>query len=195
MYVGGRGSQVRARSYLSELLDIADGTGRRINALCSLRFQDLRLNRQPARPDGAICWPEDADKMGYRTETPISPQVRAALDRILRERPGVGRLPLFPAPERKKDAKKDDPPEPISTRTASKWLVEAESMADLEKQEGGLWHPYRRGWATSRKHLPGADVAAAGGWRSTDTLKLYQQADEQTILRVVLGGAELRQAK
>lgn len=88
-----------------------------------------------------------------------------------------------------------NPEKPISTRLASKWLVEAERHAGLEKQTGGLWHPYRRGWATSRKHLPGADVAAAGGWRSTDTLKLYQQADDHTILRVVLGGAELRQVK
>lgn len=68
-------------------------------------------------------------------------------------------------------------------------------MAGLEKQCGGIWHPYRRGWATARKHLPIADVAAAGGWRSTDTLKLYHQPDEQTILRVVLGAAELRQIK
>lgn len=76
MKVGGRGSLQRARSYLSELLDIVDGTGRRINAVCSLRYADLRLDRQPSRPDGAICWPEDADKMGYITETPMSPQVR-----------------------------------------------------------------------------------------------------------------------
>jgi hypothetical protein len=195
MKVGGRGSTLRTRSYLSELLDIADGTGRRINAVCSLRYADLRLDRQASRPDGAICWPEDADKMGYITETPVSPQVRAAIDRVLRERPGAGTLPLFPSPEPKTDAKKNDPPESVPTRTASKWLVEAETMAGLEKQRGGLWHPYRRGWATARKHLPSADVAAAGGWRSTDTLKLYQQPDEQTILRVVLGGAELRQAR
>ena len=71
----------------------------------------------------------------------------------------------------------------------------AERAAGLDKQKGGLWHPYRRRWATLRKHLPAADVAAVGGWRSTDTLKLYQQADDQTILRVVLGGAERRQAK
>jgi hypothetical protein len=187
MFAGGRGSQLRTRSYLSEVLDIADGTGRRINAICSLRYEDLRLERSPARPNGAICWPEDADKMGYRTETPVSPQVRAAIDRVLRERPSVGRLPLFPSPENRE--------KPISTRLASKWLVEAETEAGLAKQKGGLWHPYRRGWATSRKHLPGADVAAAGGWRSTDTLKLYQQPDEETILRVVLGGTELRQAR
>jgi integrase len=187
MSVGRRGTRLRARSYLSELLDIAAGTGRRINAICSLRYDDLTLERQPSRPNGAICWPEDADKMGYITETPISAPVRAALDRILHERPALGRVPLFPSPE--------NPSEPVSYRTASKWLVEAEKAAGLKKQQGGLWHPYRRGWATSRKNLPSADVAAAGGWRSTDTLKLYQRCDEQTILRVVLAGEELRQAR
>ena len=187
MYSASRGSQLRRRSYLSELLDMADGTGRRIRAICSLCFDDLLLERTASRPFGAIRWPEDADKMGYRTETAISAQVRNAIDRILRDRPGVGRLPLFPSPK--------SPERSISTRLASKWLVEAEKMAGLPKQEGGLWHPYRRGWATSRKHLPSPDVAAAGGWRSTDTLKLYQQHDEATILRVVLGGHDLRQVK
>lgn len=34
----------------------------------------------------------------------------------------------------------------------------------LEKLDGGLWHSYRRKWATERKHLPLMDVAAACGW-------------------------------
>jgi hypothetical protein len=69
-------------------------------------------------------------------------------------------------------------------------------MAGLEPQQGSLWHAYRRKWATERKHLPDADVAAAGGWKSTVTLKTaYQQADSETILRVVLEGHELREAR
>jgi hypothetical protein len=47
-----------------------------------------------------------------------------------------------------------------------------------------------------RKHLPPADVAAAGGWKSTETLqRCYQQPDERTMLSVVLDGAELREKK
>jgi hypothetical protein len=39
-------------------------------------------------------------------------------------------------------------------------------------------------------------VAAAGGWKGTQTLtKCYQQPDEATMLSVVLGGAELREKK
>jgi hypothetical protein len=43
------------------------------------------------------------------------------------------------------------------------WLRRAEAVAGLNKLVGGLWHLYRRGWATARKHLPITDVAAAGG--------------------------------
>jgi hypothetical protein len=39
-------------------------------------------------------------------------------------------------------------------------------------------------------------VAAAGGWKTTVTLKsAYQHADAETMLRVVLGAGDLREAK
>jgi hypothetical protein len=67
-----------------------------------------------------------------------------------------------------------------------KWLAAAERMAKLPKLEGGLWHPYRRKWATERKHLPLKDVAAAGGWKDVETLlTCYQQPDQQTLLAVM----------
>ncbi len=44
--------------------------------------------------------------------------------------------------------------------------------------------------------MPDVDVAAAGGWKTTLTLKTaYQQADPETMLRVVLEPGELREAK
>jgi hypothetical protein len=76
------------------------------------------------------------------------------------------------------------------------WLRRAEQLAGLPRLDPGIWHPYRRKWATARKHLPAADVAAAGGWKSTLTLtKCYQQAVQATMLTAVLGGAELREKK
>lgn len=61
--------------------------------------------------------------------------------------------------------------------------------AELPKLRGGIWHPYRRLWASERKSMPDVDVAAAGGWKDTRALKLsYQQADPASILRVVEGG-------
>jgi hypothetical protein len=73
---------------------------------------------------------------------------------------------------------------------ASKWLLRAEKRAKLPKLRGGIWHPYRRLWATERKALPDADVAAAGGWRDTRALRLsYQQADPATMKSVVEAGS------
>jgi len=55
---------------------------------------------------------------------------------------------------------------------------------------------YRRAWATARKHLPLPDVAVAGGWKGTEALqRCYLAADEQTMLKVVLSGAQLREVK
>ncbi len=173
----------RCRSYLSELLDIVDGTGRRISAVCQLRYEDLRLD---AGPYGAIHWPADTDKQGKEWEVPISPQVRAAIDRVLSERPGLGGGYVFPSP--------DDIGQPITYERVRVWLQKAERLAGLPKQQGSLWHAYRRKWATERKHLSPTDVAQAGGWSNVATLqRCYQQADEATMLEVVLGGGELRE--
>lgn len=176
------------RSYLSELLDLANGTGRRISAICALRYDDLRLTPTPGAPYGAIRWPGETDKEGREWSAPISAGVRAALERVLRERPGIGGAYLFPSPI--------DPEQPIGKDLARAWLVQAEELAKLPKLRGGTWHPYRRKWATARKELPLHDVAQAGGWKSVETLvRCYQQPDEATMLRVVLGGAELRERK
>jgi len=112
--------------------------------------------------------------------------MRSALDRVLTERPGIGAAYLFPSP---KEADK-----PLRYERASFWLLKAEKLSKLPKQDGSLWHAYRRKWATERKHLPDVDVAAAGGWKETTSLKrCYRQADEATMLEVVLGGGELRE--
>ena len=179
------GTKREQRSYLSELLDIANGTGHRLSAICSLTFEDLRLGEGPY---GSIRWPSSTDKVGYEATIPISLLVRAALDRIVQERPGIGTAPLFPSPA--------DPTKPITRHLADKWLRKGEKLAGLEPLRGTLWHSYRRKFATERKHLPDVDVAAAGGWKSTVSLKTsYQQADSETTLRVVLEAGELREAQ
>jgi hypothetical protein len=85
---------------------------------------------------------------------------------------------------------------PVDTNRARLWLRTAEKLAGLPPQEQGCWHPYRRGFATARKHLGLTDLAAAGGWKGTETLTLcYLHPDADTMLRVVMGGAELREVR
>ena len=106
----------------------------------------------------------------------------------MKQRPGIGATPLFPSPA--------DPTKPITRHLADKWLRKGEKLAGLEPLRGTLWHSYRLKFATERKHLPDVDVAAAGGWKSTASLRTsYQQAESGTTLRVVLGAGELREAQ
>jgi hypothetical protein len=75
---------------------------------------------------------------------------------------------------------------PLRRDVLSKWLLQAEGKAGLPKLDGSVWHCYRRAWATSRKALPVADVAAAGGWSDVGTLlRCYQQPDDATMLEVM----------
>ena len=76
----------------------------------------------------------------------------------------------------------------MSRHLAAKWLRRAEKLAGLPKLGGGQFHPYRRLWATERKHIPIQDVAEAGGWKSIDTVQqLYQQSDAAGIRRAIDG--------
>ena len=85
---------------------------------------------------------------------------------------------------------------PITRHLADAWLRKAEKLAGLQTQKGSLWHAFRRKWATERKHLPDVDGAAAGGWKTVQTLKTaYQPADAETMLGVVLEPGQLREAK
>ena len=177
------GKARRQRAYLADILSLAAETGRRISAILGLRWDDIVWD---ARPHGAIRWRADEDKMGQEWTAPLSPKARAVIDRLRRERPGLGNALLFPSPV--------NPEEQVSYERVRCWLTKAEELAKVAKQQGGSFHPYRRAWATARKHLPLKDVAAAGGWKSEAVLlRHYQQPDEATLLRVVTGGVELRE--
>lgn len=186
---GKRKKRRKVPSHLPAIFEVACGTGRRLSAVLGLRYADLLLEKGP---HGAVRWRADTDKEGRESVVPIGPRVRKALDRHAERMrslklPGIGEAPLFPSPK--------DPSEPLDRSRADRWLRQAEDLAGLEPQEGTLWHAYRRKWATERKHLPAPDVAEAGGWAGPETLQeAYQQADEETMLKVVLEGGELREA-
>jgi hypothetical protein len=111
----------------------------------------------------------------------MSNVVEAALLHARVTSPAIGSTLLFPAPR--------DPDKAVSVYLASKWLLKAYRLAGLKREPGGLWHPFRRKWATERKSFPLRDVAAAGGWSSTETLlTCYQQPDPDTLRDVVNAG-------
>jgi hypothetical protein len=69
-------------------------------------------------------------------------------------------------------------------------------LAGLPKLKGGVWHPIPTEVGHGPKHLPLADVAAAGGWKSKETLlRCYQQPDDAAMFNVVMSGHELRERR
>ena len=181
------------------ILSLARFTGRREAAICKLWASDVLLSEDRIRatlaaegmderlaehmPHGALRWRAETDKQGLLFVTPISADTRAELDIYLRGSPRVGDVPLFPAPR--------DPSKPIRRETAAKWLLRAERLAGQPKVKGGVFHPYRRLFASERRGLPDVDVAAAAGWKDPATMKKsYQQADAAGVLSAVLGRSE-----
>ncbi len=167
---------VNAKSDVSRLkwlklelaLTLAEATGRRLGAIRQLTWDDIDLAQS------SIRWRAETDKKGKEWVIPLPPALCEEL-RSFRVRMGgaFGGL-VFPSHA--------DRTRPVSRDAFGHWLRDAEERAGLPKLDGSLWHAYRRSWATTRKHLPAVDVAAAGGWSDTATLlRCYQQADQHTL--------------
>ena len=186
---------------LRAMLALARFTGRRVRSICNLRADDLLRDEEVVGlslaslgldesaavhyPYGGLRWRAESDKQGFESVTPLSVQGRRELDRYLAQMPRLGDLPLFPAPK--------DSTAPIRADTAGNWLTRAEKLAGLPKLAGGRWHPYRRLFATELRTIPVHDVAAAGGWRSVETVqRIYQRAEPSGVLSAVqaIGGPD-----
>jgi integrase len=169
---------------------LIEALGWRVTAICELQASDFDFAKSSKAPHGRIRKRGDVDKEGVDMWVPLSPDARAAVDRIRKVNPAIGARPLFPAPKAKKLGRLSRP----WTRWHARDLLErAEAAAELPQLEGGDFHAYRRAWATARKHLPAADVAHAGGWRDLRSLeRSYQRVDEETLLSVVLEPRKVR---
>lgn len=186
MRVWWRGKPEIVRSYLPEILVLANETGRRIGALSRLTFGDLRLDQGP---HGSIDWPARSDKMGKAWGAiPMTAQARAAIDRIRRERPGIGSAPLFPSPR--------DVGRPVSVHYAEKLLRKGVRKAGIKVPDRWGWHSLRRKFASEVKQLSDVDAAALAGWSDPTTMvRIYQRPDMAGMLYVLANRRELRQAR
>jgi hypothetical protein len=156
--------------FLATILVLSNEAGHRNGSVRTLRRTDLHLESYP----GSTTWRADDDKEGYEWErTPISVQARRAIDAHLREHPEIEDGYLFPSPRR--------PGQPYCRTAVRAWLLKAEALAGLPKLEGGLWHPYRRKFATELLEVPDRVVARLGGWKCTRTLDLYQQPSQDVL--------------
>lgn len=152
-------------------LVLAEATGRRIGSIRALCWEDFDRDAQ------LVTWRAEHDKRGVEWVTPIPDSLCTDVEKFRRALGGLSGQ-IFTG---ERNAAKL-----MNRRVLDRWLTEAEDLAGLQSLKGGSWHPYRRKWATERKHLPLVDVAAAGGWKDTQMLlKCYQQPDPDTILAVM----------
>jgi integrase len=174
------GEAERLRWLKMELaLVLAEATGRRLGSIRQLRWEDVNFQRS------VIRWRAEADKKGQEWVVPMPPDLAEELRSFQRRLGAVGGW-VFGA-ERNPDV-------PMDRHLFDKWLSVAERTAKVPKLDGGLWHPYRRKWATERKHHSLKDVAAAGGWKDTETLlRCYQAPDSETLLAVMSEERKLRE--
>ena len=169
----------RVHPQLSLLIVLMETTGRRLRSVLGLRWDDFDFEHE------TIHWRPELDKRRRSWLVPMPSRAADALLTFRAESPQIGSALVFPAPRRIG--------EPVSVSVAEHWLLRAYALAGLTKLRGGLWHPFRRKWATERKPYPLRDVAAAGGWSDVQTLLIcYQQPDAET-LKAVIEGPKLAQ--
>lgn len=159
-------------------LVLAEATGRRLGSIRQLRWEDFDFEARTVR------WRAEADKKRRESVVPLPAALADEIKDFQRRLGAIGSW-VF--------ARASDRAEPIDRHLFDKWLVVAEKHAGLPKLIGGLWHPYRRKWATERKNHSLKDVAAAAGWKDIDTLiRSYQQPTNDALLAVMSESGKVR---
>ena len=147
-------------------------TGHRIGAIRQLRWSDIDLER------GVVLWRKEHEKTGHEHRTPLTPAAVAVLGEGRRHSPGIGDVPVLPAPM--------DATRSVSHPQAGAWWKKAERLAGLEPRRGRGWHSLRRKFASDLMDQPLKVLCELGGWKTAQTvLQCYQRAD-QARLRTAL---------
>lgn len=161
-------------------LALAESTGQRISAILHLRRDDLALERLPY---GWVQFRAEHQKNGCDHWVPLTRNTARLIRRHVRALRGDAAL-MFPGDKQ--------PAQPVDRWFMNRRLRAAHEKAGLKPLSGGLWHPFRRKFATERKRFPLRDVATAGGWKEPRTLlECYQLADSATLQGVVLDAPKL----
>ncbi|WP_420449776.1 tyrosine-type recombinase/integrase [Candidatus Palauibacter sp.] len=149
-------------------LVIAHETGHRIGAIRQLRWSDIDTEA------AVIRWRGEHEKTGYGHRTPVTAEVLAVLQEARTHNPGIGDVPLLPAPA--------NPSTCISRSLARGWWKKAEGLARLEPRRGRGWHSLRRKFASDLMNQPLKVLCELGGWKTARTvLQCYQRADENRL--------------
>jgi len=153
-------------------LVIAHETGHRIGAIRQLRWSDVDVEA------GVIRWRAEHEKTGYEHRTPVTAEALTALEEARRRNPGIGDIPLLPAPK--------DSSTCVSRSLARDWWKRAEMLAGLAPKRGRGWHSLRRKFASDLMNQPLKVLCELGGWKTAQTvLQCYQRADEDQLRKAL----------
>jgi len=162
----------RVSPLLPLLIKLMDWTGRRLGSVLNLRWDDFDFENKTIR------WRPEHDKERKTWVVPMPKEAERALLEFRAKHRVIGSALVFPM--------KNDPERAVRRHLAADWLKRAYRYAKIERPRGGLWHTFRRKFATERKFYPLRDVADVGGWKDVGTLlKCYQLSDEETMRAVI----------
>ena len=160
-------------------LVLAHETGHRIGAIRQLRWSDIDVEGE------VVLWRREHEKTGHEHRTPLTEAAIAILTEARRRNPGIGDVPLLPAPM--------DLSRSISHPQAGAWWKKAERLAGLEPVRGRGWHALRRKFASDLMDLPLKVLCELGGWKTAQTvLECYQHADQRKLRKALKRGREAR---
>ena len=153
-------------------LVLAHETGHRIGAIRQLRWSDIDIEGR------IIRWRGEHEKTGYEHRTPVTEEVVAVLGEARKHNPGIGNVPLLPAPK--------NPSVCMRRSLARDWWRKAEELAGLEPKQRRGWHSLRRKFASDLMNQPLKVLCELGGWKTAETvLQCYQRADEERLRKAL----------
>ena len=153
-------------------LAVINQTGRRLSAVRHLRWSDINF------VSTEITWRARYDKKGREATIPFS----ESLTGVLRDAYEANNCPedgwLFAA---QKNSEK-----PVDKRVLTHWMAAAERRAQVPKLKGGVFHPFRRKFASELQNKPIKQVMALGGWADQETMQTcYVQVTNDELRTLV----------
>ena len=137
-----------------------------------VRWSDIDMENKTIR------WRAEHEKTGYEHWTPMTAEALAVLEEARRNNPGIGNVPLLPAPK--------DPSVCMSRFLVRTWWNRAEARAELEPKRGRGWHSLRRKFASDLMNQPLKVLCELGGWKTAQTvLQCYQRADQEQLRKAL----------
>ena len=160
--------QPKKWAHLRLFLKVANATGRRLSAIRHLQWSDINLDTKE------ITWRAQYDKKRREATLPLSNQLAAEFSAVHEERGKPKSGWVFPA--------LTDATKPVDKRVLTDWMLVAEEKAQLPKLEGGVFHPFRRKFASDLQTEPVKQVMVLGGWADQKTMQTcYVQVSTEQL--------------